>query len=144
MSGSRLKFLLLGGGLLASMSFLLVVGMNRPGGMMYYLSVTEFMQQPAAPSGDFRVNGTVETGSIERLHTGLDVRFQITDGQSSVPVAYHGVIPDTFVDDAAVVVTGNLQDDGTFVAHELLAKCPSKYEAAEEAGEGHLEAAAGS
>jgi cytochrome c-type biogenesis protein CcmE len=49
-------------------------------------------------------------------------------------VAYHGIIPDTFVDDAAVVVEGQLQDDGTFRAHTLLAKCPSKYEAAEVEG----------
>ena len=51
----------------------------------------------------------------------------------TLPVSYHGIIPDTFVDDAAVVVEGRLQEDGTFVAHELLAKCPSKYEAAETA-----------
>jgi cytochrome c-type biogenesis protein CcmE len=142
MTRARLKFLLLGGGALASMGFLLVVGMNRPGGMMYYLSVTEFMQQPATSHGDFRVNGKVEMGSIERLPTGLDVRFEITDGETSVPVAYHGVIPDTFVDDAAVVVTGSLREDGTFVAHELLAKCPSKYEAADGAEAEYVEAVA--
>ena len=108
---------------------------------MYYLSVTEFVEQADRSRGEFRVNGKVTMGSIERLPTGLDVRFEITDGRTSVPVAYHGVIPDTFVEDAAVVVTGNLESDGTFVAHELLAKCPSKYEAADQAEARHLEAA---
>jgi cytochrome c-type biogenesis protein CcmE len=140
MDRRRLKFLVLGIGVLLSMTFLLVVGMNRPGGMVYYMSVDEFRQQPDPTDGDFRINGSVLPGSIERLPSGMDVRFQLTDGQDFLPVAYHGVIPDTFVDEAAVVVEGSLQDDGTFVAHTLLAKCPSKYEAAEEeSADGHPE-----
>jgi cytochrome c-type biogenesis protein CcmE len=142
MDRRRLKFVLLGIGVLLSMTFLLVVGMNRPGGMVYYLTVTEFMQQVDPAGGDFRVNGTVSPGTIRRLPTGLDVRFRLTDGEASLPVAYHGVIPDTFVDDAAVVVEGQLQGDGTFIAHTLLAKCPSKYESADaETGGRPLEAA---
>ncbi len=123
--------MVLGAGVLVSMTFLVIVGMNRPGGMVYYLSVSEFMLQPDPTDGDFRINGTVTTGSIERLPTGMDVRFELTDGETAIPVAYHGIIPDTFVDEAAVVVEGSLQTDGTFVAHNLLAKCPSKYESAE-------------
>jgi cytochrome c-type biogenesis protein CcmE len=138
----KLKFLVLGLGVVLSMTFLLVVGMNRPGGMVYYLSATEFMQQPDPTDGEFRINGTVSPGTIERLPTGLDVKFELTDGQTTIPVSYHGVIPDTFVDEAAVVVEGQLQADGTFVAHNLLAKCPSKYEAAEDEPGGELEAAA--
>lgn len=142
MDRRRLKFVLFGLGVVLSMTFLLVVGMNRPGGMVYYMTVTEFMQQADPGGGEYRINGTVSSGSIERLSTGMDVRFTMTDDETSLPVAYHGVIPDTFVDEAAVVVEGRLQGDGTFVAHTLLAKCPSKYEAAEgEAGGGQLEAA---
>ena len=130
MDRKRLKFLLLGAGILLSMTFLLVIGMNRPGGLVYYLTVSEFMQQADPAVDDFRVNGKVEQGSIERLPTGQDVRFVISDGMTALPVSYHGIIPDTFVDDAAVVVEGRLQPDGTFQAYTLLAKCPSKYEAA--------------
>lgn len=135
MDRKRIKFLLLGGGILVSMSFLLVIGMNRPGGLVYYLTVSEFMHEADPTAGEFRVNGKVEIGSIDRLPTGLDVRFVITDGTTALPVAYHGIIPDTFVDDASVVVEGHLQTDGTFVAQQLLAKCPSKYEAAEGAAD---------
>ncbi len=141
MDRRQFKFLLLGLGVLLSMTFLIVVGMNRPGGMVYYLTVSEFMQQADPATGNFRVNGTVALGSIERESSGMDVRFRITDGHSSLAVAYHGVIPDTFVDRAAVVVEGRL-DSGTFIAHNLLAKCPSKYEAAEQATVPGLEATA--
>ncbi len=77
----------------------------------------------------------MEEGSIERLESGLDVRFQVTDGTVAIPVAYHGIVPDTFVDNADVVVEGNMDDTGTFVAHTMLAKCPSKYESADGAEE---------
>jgi|SRR6185295_533804 len=133
MDRKRLKFVLLGLGILGSMGLLMVVGMNRPGGLHYYMTVGEFLAQGGAPQGNFRVDGKVESGTIERLPTGEDVRFTIVDpsGGASMPVHYRGVIPDTFVDLATVVVEGKLQEDGTFVAHTLLAKCPSKYEAAD-------------
>ena len=46
-------------------------------------------------------------------------------------------MPDTFKDDAEVVVAGTLSEKGVFEAHEVIAKCPSKYEAAQESGLGH-------
>jgi cytochrome c-type biogenesis protein CcmE len=73
----------------------------------------------------------VAEGSIVRESTGQDVAFVVTDGDAELAVRYHGIVPDTFVDNADVVVEGRLAGDGTFEAHTLLAKCPSKYEAAD-------------
>lgn len=136
MDRKRAKFLLLGGAIVATMAFLLIVGMNRPGGFAYYLSVSEFMQAPDQETSGFRVNGKVVDGSIVRMPTGQDVKFVMTDGVASLAVQYHGIIPDTFVDGADVVVEGSLQQNGEFVAHTLLAKCPSKYESADEPASG--------
>ena len=136
MDRKRAKFLLLGGAIVATMAFLLIVGMNRPGGFSYYLSVSEFMQAPDQEAAGFRVNGKVVDGSIQRMPTGQDVKFVMTDGTASLAVEYHGIIPDTFVDGADVVVEGSLQQNGEFVAHTLLAKCPSKYESAEDPASG--------
>ena len=36
--------------------------------------------------------------------------------------------PDLFKDGAEVVVEGRLGDDGTFLASNVMAKCPSKFE----------------
>jgi cytochrome c-type biogenesis protein CcmE len=130
MNRRLLKFLLLGGGVVGSMLFLLAVGISRPGGMVYYQTVTEFLEDPAQRDGTRRINGKVVPGSIERLPTGQDVRFEMSDGARSLRVAYRGIVPDTFVDEADVVVEGVLGPDGTFQASTLLAKCPSKYEAA--------------
>ena len=47
----------------------------------------------------------------------------------AVTVRYEGIVPDTFKDDAEVIVTGILGQDELFRGSELVAKCPSKYEA---------------
>lgn len=141
MDRRRLKFLVLGGGVLAAMGFLLAVGVKQEGGMAYYKHVGEYLALGADERNKgYRISGEVADGSIERLRTGLDVRFAMVDKENpsaQLPVAYHGIIPDTFVDGADVVVEGRMDADGTFRAHTLLAKCPSKYEAAAEEGEDH-------
>lgn len=129
MDRRRVKFLILGLGVAATMVFLLVVGVGSGG--VYYYTVDEFLTRHRDATGNFRVNGKVAEGTIERLPTGMDVTFAMTDGKNSLPVRYHGIIPDTFVDKADVVVEGRLGEDGVFAASTLLAKCPSKYEAAD-------------
>jgi len=131
MDRRRTKFLLLGAGIVVVMVFIFAVGVSQPGGLAYYMTVSEFLAAPDSAHVGFRVNGKVVEGSIERLAGGEDVRFELSDGDASLPVTYHGVIPDTFVDRADVVVEGDLQQDGSFKAHTLLAKCPSKYESAD-------------
>jgi cytochrome c-type biogenesis protein CcmE len=138
MQRKRLKFLLLGVGIVASMAFLLIVGMNRPGGMAYYLTVSEFVATPDRVAEEFRISGKVANGTIDRMPSGREAQFVLTDGSAFLPVVYRGQIPDAFVDGADVVVEGSQQEDGTFRAHMLLAKCPSKYEAAEEEAPGAL------
>src|SRR5262245_53873914 len=132
MDGRRLKFVLIGVGIAATMLFLFLVGTQKSdGGFAYYVTVAEFLEQ-GAPAGHFRVNGKVRVGSIERLDGGRRVRFAVVNPatQATLPVDFSGIIPDTFVDDADVVVEGKRREDGVFQATTLLAKCPSKYEAA--------------
>ncbi len=131
MDGRQTKFVLIGAGMLISMTVLIVAGMGRSGGFSYYLTVSEFLVDPRPADDRYRVNGKVVQGSIDRLPSGHDVRFAMSDGTRSLGVHYNGIIPDTFVDGADVVVQGHLGADGTFQAHTLLAKCPSKYESAD-------------
>ena len=131
MDGRRLKFVLIGLGIAATMGFLFIVGTQKSdGGFAYYVTVDEYLAHGA--SGHFRVNGKVKTGSIERLDSGRRVTFTVRDTKTAavLPVDFTGIIPDTFVDDADVVVEERRRDDGVFEATTLLAKCPSKYEAA--------------
>jgi cytochrome c-type biogenesis protein CcmE len=125
--------MVLGVGVALSMAFLLWVGVKGPEGFVYYVTVTEFLELNETATDGFRINGKVVDGSIERLPSGQDVRFVMSDGVNALPVRYHGVIPDTFVDGADVVVEGHLEDGATLYATTMLAKCPSKYESADEA-----------
>jgi cytochrome c-type biogenesis protein CcmE len=100
---------------------------------MYYLSVGELLARGDAAYGEeLRVSGKVAEGTVQRGPAANAVRFNVTDGNgATVPVAYQGVVPDTFQDGGEVVVEGGLGPEGVFQATTLLAKCPSKYEAEE-------------
>jgi cytochrome c-type biogenesis protein CcmE len=135
MDRRRIKFILIGLGLVATMVFMVVVATQKSdGGFAYYVTVKEFTEK-GEPKGRFRVNGKVAIGTIERRPGGRQVKFTIKDedGGATLPVDFAGIIPDTFVDDADVVVEGNRRADGVFEATTLLAKCPSKYESADAA-----------
>ena len=98
---------------------------------VYYLTVSELHERaPSVQSQSVRVAGNVAPGSVEKIDGGLAIRFIVQDHGGSFPVYYSGApVPDIFGEDVEVVVEGKLQSDGTFLAHTLLAKCASKFEA---------------
>ena len=59
---------------------------------------------------------------------GLRFRLRDVEGTATVPVLYHGSVPDLFRKDQHVVVVGKVSG-GVFVAQRdsLSTKCPSKY-----------------
>lgn len=116
----------------------LLVVSAREDGVVYYVTVSELLARPAsAETRGLRVTGKVVPGTVERA--GRRLRFEVTDGQKSVPVTYEGVVPETFTEESDVVVEGSYVPHGAFEASGLLTKCPSKYEAEEKAGESHPE-----
>ncbi len=95
----------------------------------YYYTVSELMEQGGSIYGEnVQVNGQVTPGSVEQEPGSLILRFSISeDGEESLPVVYHGVVPDTFKVGSDVVVEGHLNSAGIFQANTILTKCPSKY-----------------
>ena len=99
-------------------------------GTEYYKYVDEVMAEPEAWEGkNLQVHGYVVDGSIGRKQTSLDYRFEIERNGQKLTAYYSGVVPDTFKGDSEVVLTGRLTPEG-FMATEMTAKCPSKYEEA--------------
>lgn len=74
-----------------------------------------------------RAGGCVVPGSVIRSTESLQVSFNITDGVSSVPVTYTGILPDLFAEGEAAVVNGKLDPQGLFNATEVLAKHDENY-----------------
>lgn len=77
-----------------------------------------------------RVEGLVAPNTIQHRPGTREFRFRVSRNDAVLPVEYSGIVPDTFRDCAGVTVRGVLGTDGTFRADEIVAKCPSKYEAA--------------
>jgi cytochrome c-type biogenesis protein CcmE len=87
--------------------------------------------QLAGHTGRVSLVGKVVGGVTGQAHgPGMHFRVRDIDGRASVPVVYHGSVPDLFRTGRHVVVDGRLRK-GTFVAvpGTLVTKCPSKYTA---------------
>ncbi len=127
---AKTKFILGGALVLGTAGYLMVSSINETA--TYYLTPGELSakvaQNPAFVDLGVKVGARVVPGSIKRDAGGREVAFNMTDGASTYPVVYRGLIPDTFTDSVDVVVEGRLGKDGTFRATVLLAKCASRYE----------------
>jgi cytochrome c-type biogenesis protein CcmE len=99
-------------------------------GTEYYKHVDEVMTNPAQWQGKrLQLHGFVVRDSIFRKQNSLDYRFQIANNGKSILANYTGIVPDTFKDEAEVVLKGRLGPDGFQVdPNGVMAKCPSKYE----------------
>jgi cytochrome c-type biogenesis protein CcmE len=92
----------------------------------YFRSPSDIAANKVGPDVAFRLGGLVEQKSV-RHGSGADVTFAVTDGKSTVPVEYNGVLPALFREGQGVVALGALNGTGTFVATEVLAKHDEKY-----------------
>jgi len=103
------------------------------GGTEYYKLVEEVMLEPEIWQGKrLQVHGYA--ANVLRNPRSLDWRFDIQNSVEStkhvVHAEYNGIVPDTFANDAEVVISGRLQGNTLIVdANGIMAKCPSKYEA---------------
>jgi cytochrome c-type biogenesis protein CcmE len=114
---------------------LVVSGFNETS--MYYFTVAELEAREAEFVGrKIKLAGKVVPGSIRKDDVTLDLRFEIWEPVEGAvvasahrkPIYYTGIVPDTFRDEADVILEGITGKDGVFEADHLLAKCPSKYE----------------
>ncbi len=122
----RKKFLIGGIIIVLALGYLTYTGFESSA--TYYYTVSEFIERGSSIHGEnVRVNGQVAADSVEKESGGLILRFTIIDGEESLPVAYQGVVPDTFKVGTEVVVEGQLNSAGIFQAHTLMPQCPSRY-----------------
>ena len=82
-----------------------------------------------APVGKtIRAGGMVLDDSVIRYEEGLGMSFVISDLKSAqVKVEFEGILPDMFREGQGVIALGQLNDEGLFVAEEVLAKHDENY-----------------
>ena len=95
--------------------------------LVFFFTPTQVAGGEAPKSGNFRIGGMVEDGSLKRLPDGLRVEFKVTDTAKTMQVQYKGILPDLFKEGKGVVAEGSLNKDGLFVADQVLAKHDENY-----------------
>jgi cytochrome c-type biogenesis protein CcmE len=108
----------------AAVAGVIVYGLGQ--NIMYFRSPSDIAERQVSQGVAFVLGGMVEKGSVQH-GAGAEVRFRVTDGKSTVPADFNGVLPALFREGQGVVATGSIDARGTFVASEVLAKHDEKY-----------------
>lgn len=102
-----------------------LIGYAMRDGINFFRAPTQVMSDPPGANETFRLGGLVEEGSLIRGQ-GETVTFTVTDGGSTVPVRFTGVLPDLFGEGQGMIGTGKMVE-GVFEASEILAKHDETY-----------------
>lgn len=153
-SPNRAKFIV--GGLLIVAAVVYLIVTSTKASAQYFLTVDELNQKGAEVVGrEIRLSGAVIGDTISYDAQNLLLTFDIAHvpgdnaeiesqgglaavlhaavvdpNRSRISVQYNGVMPDLLRDEAQAIMTGRVNEDGVFIAEELLLKCPTKYEEA--------------
>ena len=124
-------------GVATVVTYLIWTGISET--MVYYMTPVELLAKVEADPtftdvgvkvGAKAISGTYSRGQGELLHV-FTVR-DLVDESITFVVEYRDALPDTFTDEAEVVIEGHMRADGVFEATTLLTKCGSRYEASPE------------
>lgn len=94
--------------------------------VVFFNSPTDVVEKQIAPGSRIRLGGLVKPGSVARGEN-LAVRFEVTDGNRAIAVAYTGILPDLFREGQGVVTEGALDAEGVFRANSVLARHDENY-----------------
>jgi cytochrome c-type biogenesis protein CcmE len=119
----RLVAVLAGLAMLGVATVLVLLAFND--NLVFFYSPSDLKTKHVAEGRRIRIGGLVAMGSVARDGKRLD--FRVTDGESTVPVTYTGVVPDLFREGQGVVVEGKLDRAGLVEADSVLAKHDEKY-----------------
>lgn len=151
---NRLKFII-GGVLFVSAVIVMIVSATQQTAQ-FFLTVEELKASQNDLVGEnLRVSGAVLGESIQVIPESSSLHFTIAHipgdedeiaaqggleavlhqavndkDNPRIWVTYEGARPDMLRDEAQAILTGTLNEEGVFIAEELLLKCPTKYEEA--------------
>jgi cytochrome c-type biogenesis protein CcmE len=119
--------------LLAGAVGFLIFGSSASDAFVYSKLVDEVMTKPSDFMGrELRVEGQLKPGSVKFREDPCEWRFVVEKSSREMPVQFpQCVVPDTFRDGMgiSVVVQGKLAANGeSFLANQVVPRCPSKYE----------------
>ena len=92
-----------------------------------FFTPTQVVAGEVPPGQRFRIGGMVSKDSVEKTQGELAVRFKLNDSAEEVQLEYAGILPDLFREGQGIVAEGRLNDQGVFVADQVLAKHDENY-----------------
>ena len=95
--------------------------------LLYYFSPSEVHAGKVPQGRNIRVGGMVVEGSVKRPGQDLMVQFVLTDYAQEVTVQFEGILPDLFREGQGIIAQGQLNQNNTFIASEVLAKHDENY-----------------
>ena len=115
------------GGALAVLAIAAALVLNAMRDSIVFFSTPAAVAEKQIPPGKrFRLGGLVREGSVVRGEQ-LNVKFDVTDGTATLPVAYTGILPDLFREGQGIISEGALDAGGVFRADTVLAKHDETY-----------------
>lgn len=126
MTHARRKLIVAAVLLLAAVSYLAYAGASK--GWVYTLAVDKYLTGPEYRHQRTRLCGKVAAAGLVARPALLTATFTLCGKENSIPVAYHGIIPDLFKAGCEVVVEGQETPAGVFESDLMMTKCASKYE----------------
>ncbi len=91
----------------------------------FFYSPSELLDEPVEVGQAFRLGGLVKEGSWVK-QDGKNI-FYITDNAEDVKVIYSDIVPDLFREGQGVIAEGALNEEGVFIATNVLAKHDENY-----------------
>src|SRR5204863_5214273 len=126
MTRRQRRLVLIGSGVgVLAVAAVLVLGALRES-IVFFHSPTDVVEKRVAPGTRIRLGGLVKPGTLQRGDN-LAVRFEVTDGNRAIAVAYQGILPDLFREGQGVITEGALDLAGLFKADSVLAKHDESY-----------------
>ncbi len=127
-SGVNLKFML-GGALLIALVVGLMVTSTFSSGTYFY-TVDELLARAPTVQGErVRIDGAIVAGSEDWDAANVTLRFSLSGEQGGeLPVLFEGPRPDSFQRAVSAIVEGHYNEDGIFIADQVMPRCPSRYE----------------
>jgi cytochrome c-type biogenesis protein CcmE len=120
------RFVLIGAGVgVLAVAVALMLNAFRDS-IVFFNSPSDVAEKHIAAGTRIRLGGLVKAGSVVRSDN-LKIRFDVTDGNHEIMVAYRGVLPDLFREGQGVVAEGALDGLGVFNADTILAKHDETY-----------------
>lgn len=95
--------------------------------LMFYFSPSDVKEGKAPANKLFRMGGMVVEGTFKKEPKTLKVHFDLTDYGKTVSVEYEGILPDLFREGQGIISSGKLNEQGVFIAEEVLAKHDENY-----------------